>query len=105
MLKAEEKINENAMKLGKINIKEDFISGLHRIALGVETKDLVVTEFFVRAKGESKWNSLGVDLNHPFNVFVEPSDYSGSYEVKARVVDSAGRRYEIAAVDFNVTSS
>ena len=105
VLKAEEKINENAMKLGKINIKEDFISGLHRIALGVETKDLVVTEFFVRAKGESKWNSLGVDLNHPFNVFVEPSDYSGSYEVKARVVDSAGRRYEIAAVDFNVTSS
>ena len=105
VLKAEEKINENAMKLGKINIKEDFISGLHRIALGVETKDLVVTEFFVRAKGESKWNSLGVDLNHPFNVFVEPSDYSGSYEVKARVVNSAGRRYEIAAVDFNVTSS
>ena len=50
------------------------------------------------------WSSLGVDLNQPFNIFIDPNEYSGAVEVKARVIDSKGGKYEPAELSFNIAS-
>ncbi|HAG54185.1 MAG TPA: hypothetical protein DCL05_02925, partial [Actinobacteria bacterium] len=85
ILRAESDINLRGIKLGKLTLKEDFLSGFYNLSLKVESKDLAIAEFFIRTKGVSKWSTLGVDLNQPFKVFIDPYQYSGPVEVKAIV--------------------
>jgi len=104
VLRAESEINQRGIKLGKLSAKEDFLSGLHNVFLKVESKDLAIAEFFIRSKGDSKWSTLGVDLNQPFNVFIDSNEYSGPVEVKARVLDSKGGKYELGELAFNIAA-
>jgi glycosidase len=104
VLRAESEINQRGIKLGKLTAKEDFLSGFHKVSLKVESKDLAIAEFYIRLTGDNKWNSLGVDLNQPFNVFIDPNEYSGAVTVKARVIDSKGGKYEPAELSFNIAS-
>ncbi|MDP4653503.1 MAG: alpha-amylase family glycosyl hydrolase [Candidatus Nanopelagicales bacterium] len=104
ILRAESDINLRGIKLGKLTLKEDFLSGFYNLSLKVESKDLAIAEFFIRTKGVSKWSTLGVDLNQPFKVFIDPYQYSGPVEVKAIVVDSKGRKYELQELAFNIAT-
>jgi glycosidase len=104
ILRAESDINLRGIKLGKLTLKEDFLSGFYNLSLKVESKDLAIAEFFIRTKGVSKWSTLGVDLNQPFKVFIDPNQYSGPVEVKAIVVDSKGRKYELQELAFNIAT-
>lgn len=104
VLRAESEINQRGIKLGKLTAKEDFLSGFHKVSLTVESKDLAIAEFYIRSTGDNKWSSLGVDLNQPFNIFIDPNEYSGAVEVKARVIDSKGGKYEPAELSFNIAS-
>jgi hypothetical protein len=105
VLRADNEINQRGIKLGKLLAKEDFLSGFHNVSLRVDSKDLAIAEFFIRTKGDTKWSPLGVDLNQPFNVFIDPNEYSGSVEVKARVIDSKGGKYGLPEIAFNIASS
>ena len=104
VLRAGSDINQRGIKLGKLIAKEDFLSGFHRVSLKVESKDLAIAEFFIRSTGDNKWSSLGVDLNQPFNIFIDPNEYSGPVELKARVIDSKGGKYELSELAFNIAS-
>ena len=104
VLRAESEINQRGIKLGKLIAKEDFLSGFHRVSLKVESKDLAIAEFFIRSTGDNKWSSLGVDLNQPFNIFIDPNEYSGPVEVKARVINSKEGKYELSELAFNIAS-
>ena len=104
ILRAESDINLRGIKLGKLSLKEDFLSGFYNLSLKVESKDLAIAEFFIRTKGVSKWSTLGVDLNQPFKVFIDPYQYSGPVEVKAIVVDSKGGKYELQELAFNIAT-
>ena len=104
VLRAGSDINQRGIKLGKLIAKEDFLSGFHKVSLKVESKDLAIAEFFIRTKGDDKWSSLGVDLNQPFNIFIDPNEYSGPVELKARVIDSKGGKYELSELAFNIAS-
>ena len=104
ILRAESDINLRGIKLGKLTLKEDFLSGFYNLSLKVESKDLAIAEFFIRTKGVSKWSTLGVDLNQPFKVFIDPYQYSGPVEVKAIVIDSKGRKYELRELAFNIAT-
>ena len=104
ILRAESDINLRGIKLGKLSLKEDFLSGFYNLSLKVESKDLAIAEFFIRTKGVSKWSTLGVDLNQPFKVFIDPDQYSGPVEVKAIVVDSKGGKYELQELAFNIAT-
>ena len=104
ILRAESDINLRGIKLGKLSLKEDFLSGFYNLSLKVESKDLAIAEFFIRTKGVSKWSTLGVDLNQPFKVFIDPYQYSGPVEVKAIVIDSKGRKYELRELAFNIAT-
>lgn len=104
ILRAESDINLRGIKLGKLSLKEDFLSGFYNLSLKVESKDLAIAEFFIRTKGVSKWSTLGVDLNLPFKVFIDPNQYSGPVEVKAIVIDSKGGKYELQELAFNIAT-
>jgi len=104
ILRAESDINLRGIKLGKLSLKEDFLSGFYNLSLKVESKDLAIAEFFIRTKGVSKWSTLGVDLNQPFKVFIDPNQYSGPVEVKAIVIDSKGGKYELQELAFNIAT-
>ena len=104
ILRADSDINLRGIKLGKLSLKEDFLSGFYNLSLKVESKDLAIAEFFIRTKGVSKWSTLGVDLNQPFKVFIDPYQYSGPVEVKAIVVDSKGGKYELQELAFNIAT-
>ena len=104
VLRAESEINQRGIKLGKLSAKEDFLSGFYNVSLKVESKDLAIAEFFVRTKSDSKWSTLGVDLNQPFNVFIDPNEYSGPIEVKASVIDSKGGKNELREIAFNIAT-
>ena len=104
ILRAESDINLRGIKLGKFSLKEDFLSGFYNLSLKVESKDLAIAEFFIRTKGVSKWSTLGVDLNQPFKVFIDPNQYSGPVEVKAIVIDSKGGKYELQELAFNIAT-
>jgi len=104
VLRAESEINQRGIKLGKLSAKEDFLSGFYNVSLKVESKDLAIAEFFMRTKSDSKWSTLGVDLNQPFNVFIDPNEYSGPIEVKASVIDSKGGKNELREIAFNIAT-
>jgi glycosidase len=104
VLRAESEINQRGIKLGKLIAKEDFLSGFHKVSLKVESKDLAIAEFFIRSTGDNKWSALGVDLNQPFNIFIDPNEYSGPVEVKAIVINSKGGKYELSELAFNIAS-
>lgn len=87
-------ISENAMKLDSLSGQEDFLSGYYRLQAKVATKDLAIAEFFIRSKAQPRWRSIGVDLNLPFNVYLNPDDFSGKFEVKAVVTNSKGASIE-----------
>ena len=104
VLRAESEINQRGIKLGKLIAKEDFLSGFHKVSLKVESKDLAIAEFFIRSTGDNNWSALGVDLNQPFNIFIDPNEYSGPVEVKAIVINSKGGKYELSELAFNIAS-
>jgi glycosidase len=104
VLRAESEINKRGIKLGKLSAKEDFLSGFYNVSLKIESKDLAIAEFFIRTKGDGKWSTLGVDLNQPFNVFIDPNEYSGPIEVKASVIDSKGGKNELREIAFNIAT-
>jgi glycosidase len=104
ILRAGSDINQRGIKLGKLIAKEDFLSGFHKVSLKVESKDLAIAEFFIRSTGDNKWSALGVDLNQPFNIFIDPNEYSGPVEVKAIVINSKGGKYELSELAFNIAS-
>jgi hypothetical protein len=68
----------------------------------VKSNDLSRAEFFI--EDGSSWRSLGVDLNRPFNVYVDPNQYSGERRVKVLVVSSKGERYESKPITLSIAT-
>lgn len=104
VLQGRKAVSPTGVQIGQISAKEDFLSGYHKLTAAVKTKELVVTEFFVKSSGESSWQSLGVDLNAPFTVYLDPLEYSGKSQVKAVVTNPKGRKYELPSRALNIAT-
>ncbi len=104
VLQAKQAISSNTVSIGKIAVKEDFLTGFHRLTAAVQTKDLAVVEFLVKKSGGNTWQSLGVDLNQPFRVYLDPKEHSGQLQVKAVVTNSAGRKYELPSTALRIAT-
>ncbi|MBU3692609.1 MAG: hypothetical protein FGM47_03710 [Candidatus Nanopelagicaceae bacterium] len=104
VLQAKQSISSNNVSTAKIVVKEDFLTGFHRLTAAVQTKDLAVVEFLVKKSGVNTWQSLGVDLNQPFRVYLDPKEHSGQLEVKAVVTNSAGRKYELPSTALRIAT-
>lgn len=103
VLKANQKINVVAVKTGSISTGQDDLTGYYKVAASVTTSDLATVEFFARQVGSTTWNSLGVDLNSPYSVFLNPQDFLGqSIELKAIVTNSKGATFELQSAKLSI---
>lgn len=104
VLKGKKDISETAVKLGKLSSKTDFLSGFERLSASVATRDLATAEFFIRSKGRADWVSVGVDLNRPYSVYINPEDFSGNLEFKAIITNSKGAQVEFKPRALSITA-
>lgn len=104
VLKAKKDIATNPIQVGKLAFKEDFLSGYLRITAPVKSNDLAITEFFVKKANQSEWNSIGLDLNAPYRVYLDPNEHSGALQVKAIVTTVKGGKYELQSRAINVAT-
>jgi glycosidase len=100
VLRAESDVNQLNVKIGKLSSKDDFLSGFYRVTAPVTTKNLATAEFFIQYG--SSWRSLGVDLNQPFRIFIDPEQYNGDLQIKAVVTDTKGRSYEYKSAAIKI---
>jgi hypothetical protein len=96
VLEAEREITESRLTFQGLKAKEDFLTGLQKVTAVVKSEDLARAEFFIEDEG--RWRSLGVDLNRPFNIYLDPTQYSGERRVKALVLTSKGERFESKSI-------
>jgi hypothetical protein len=92
------------VKLGKLSSKTDFLSGFERLSASVATRDLATAEFFIRSKGRTDWVSVGVDLNRPYSVYINPEEFSGNLEFKAIITNSKGAQVEFKPRALSITA-
>lgn len=104
VLKGKKDISETAVKLGKLSSKTDFLSGFERLSASVATRDLATAEFFIRSKGRTDWVSVGVDLNRPYSVYINPEEFSGNLEFKAIITNSKGAQVEFKPRALSITA-
>ena len=104
VLKAKKSMTESEVKLGKLSAKSDFLSGFERLSASVTTHDLASAEFFIRSKGSTDWVSVGVDLNRPYSVYINPEEFFGNLEFKAIITSSKGVRSEFKPRALSITA-
>lgn len=104
VLKAKKGMTESEVKLGKLSAKSDFLSGFERLSASVTTHDLASAEFFIRRKGSTDWVSVGVDLNRPYSVYINPDEFFGNLEFKAIITNSKGVRSEFKPRALSITA-
>jgi hypothetical protein len=104
VFKANQEIRSTKVKIQGLSNKADFLSGLHQLSAKIDTRDIASAEFFIAKKGSKQWQSVGVDLNQPFAVYLNPEDYSGLFNYKVVVTNSKGERYESKQQAFTVAT-
>lgn len=103
VLKANKPINQFAVKVGVIKTNQDDLTGYYQATASVTTSDLVTVEFFSRLEGATTWDSLGVDTNSPYSVFINPQDFLGQkIELKAVVTNSKGASFELPSAKLSI---
>lgn len=106
VLKANRTINQFSVKVGVITTNQDDLTGYYQASAGVITSDLVSVEFFSRIGGGTSWDSLGVDTNSPYSVYINPKDFLGqNIEIKAIVTNSKGATFELPSTKLSIPSS
>ena len=105
-MKANQKIDLTAVKVGKISSELDFLTGFYETKANVTTKDLAKVTFYIRTSADQPWSSLGTDANAPYSVFVDPTDYEDkNVEIKAIAINSKGIKYELPSTSILISSS
>jgi len=106
VLKANKTINQVSVKVGAITTSQDDFTGYYQVSAGVKTSDLASVEFFSRLAGGTNWDSLGVDTNSPYSVYLNPNDYLGQdLELKAVVTNSKGATFELPSTKLSIPAS
>ncbi|HEY3292631.1 MAG TPA: alpha-amylase family glycosyl hydrolase [Candidatus Nanopelagicaceae bacterium] len=106
VLKANKVINQVSVKVGTITTSQDDFTGYYQVSAGVKTSDLASVEFFSRQAGATNWDSLGVDTNSPYSVYLNPNDYLGQdLELKAIVTNSKGATFELPSTKLSIPAS
>jgi hypothetical protein len=104
VFKAKQAIKSTRVEIVEISNKADFLSGLHKLSANINSRDIASAEFFISKKGAKQWKSVGVDLNQPFAVYLNPTEHSGSFKYKVVVTDSKGERYESKQQAFAIAA-
>jgi len=106
VLKANKLIDRTEVKVGKIKVKEDYLTGFFQATAGIATNDLLSVEFFYKSAKTPEWRSLGVDTNSPYSVFVDPQEHAGeTLEIKAVAINSKGASFALPSTKITIPAS
>lgn len=103
VLKANKLIDKTEVKVSKIKVKEDYLTGFFQALAGIVTSDLLSVEFFFKSAKTSEWSSLGIDTNAPYSVFVDPQEHAGeTLEIKAVATNSKGASFALPSSKITI---
>ncbi|MFZ2227952.1 MAG: alpha-amylase family glycosyl hydrolase [Candidatus Nanopelagicaceae bacterium] len=106
VLKANKLIDKTDVKVGKIKVKEDYLTGFFQASAGFVTSDLLSVELFFKSAGTPDWSSLGVDTNAPYSVFIDPLEHAGeTLEIKAVATNSKGASFALPSTKITIPAS
>ena len=106
VLKANKLIDRTDVKVGKIKVKEDYLTGFFQATAGIATSDLLSVEFFYKSAKTPGQSSLGVDTNAPYSVFVDPQEHAGeTLEIKAVATNSKGASFALPSTKITIPAS
>ncbi len=103
VFKASKAIDMGAVKVSKLSIRADDLTGFYRVRAGVSSVDLLSVEFFTRVLGTSKWISQGIDTGAPYSIFLDPVEFGKKkIEIKAVTTNSLGAHATLPIAKFTV---
>lgn len=106
VLKANNLIDKTEVKVGKMKVKEDYLTGFFQASAGMVTTDLLSVEFFYKSSMTPEWSSLGIDTNAPYSVFVDPQEHAGeTLEIKAVATNSKGASFALPSTKISIPTS
>ena len=106
VFRANNLINTVDVKLGKISVALDDMTGYFQASADLTSNDLLSVEFFYKNSKSSTWSSLGIDSSAPYSVFANPKDFNDSYlEIKAIATNSKGKTFALPSTKFTIPAS
>ncbi|MCX6431060.1 MAG: hypothetical protein NTX12_08995 [Actinobacteria bacterium] len=106
VLRANNLINTVDVKLGKISVALDDMTGYFQASATLTSNDLLSVEFFYKNSTSSTWSSLGTDTSAPYSVFANPKDFHDlNLEIKAIATNSKGMTFALSSTKFTIPSS
>ena len=106
VLKANKIIDKTGVKVGKITVKEDYLTGFYQTLAGITSSDLLSVEFFYKSASHPEWASLGVDTNAPYSVYIDPMDFVGkTLEIKAVATNTKGASFALPKRKITIPAS
>ncbi|MEI9907848.1 MAG: hypothetical protein WDO06_08130 [Actinomycetota bacterium] len=103
VLKANSAIDKVSVKVGKIKVSEDYLTGYFHAQAAITSSDLLSVEFSVKSANTGKWSSVGVDTGAPYSVYLDPQDYSGqTVQIKAVATNSKGASFALPSATLTV---
>lgn len=106
VLRANKLIDRTEVKVGKIKVKEDYLTGFYQALAGIVSIDLLAVEFYYKSAKSAEWTSLGVDTNAPYSVYIDPREHSSeSLEIKALATNSKGASFGLPSTKITIPAS
>ncbi|MBI3429819.1 MAG: hypothetical protein HY050_07180, partial [Actinobacteria bacterium] len=106
VLKANRIIDKTAVKIGKITINEDYLTGFFQASAGLVSSDLLSVEFFYKSVRQTEWTSLGIDSNAPYSVYIDPMEFPGeTLEVRAIATNTKGATFALSSRKITIPAS
>ena len=104
VLQAKKTVDVTAVKLGKLVIQSDDLTGYDLATANMTTSNLVSVEFKVQTLPNGPITSTGVDNNAPYSVYLDPNDYPGvtSISVTAIATNTKGEHFAYKASTFSL---
>ena len=105
VLKANNTINQFATTFTKLSTSIDDLTGFYKVKAGLNSKDFLSVEFFVRNVGSTKWITQGVDTGSPYSIFLDPLDFpKKKIEIKAIARNSKGENFALPIAKLTIAS-
>ena len=106
VLKANQKVDKTDFKIGKLTSKLDFLTGYYETKLAVTTSDIVKVQFFGKTAKDQPWVSFGTDVNAPYSVYIDPTEFKGKkLQIRAQVVNSKGEKRDSSSTTVAISAS
>jgi 1,4-alpha-glucan branching enzyme len=95
------KISSSQGEISRLVTKEDFVTGYREVTAQMDKLTLQPVVFEMRSANNAEWQPLGVDMNWPYRIYLDPTKFAekSSIEVRARL-KAGGIRGKTITINF-----